>query len=298
MGVQFWWFYDVIAVAAVLVCMFVTIKRGIMKAAVSLVGFAIALGVAFSLSSSLAGSLYTKVIRNSNVKKLDQSLTEGRYMDELENYLENLGYNIDIDGSQLKKICFTGENVDENIYKYVNNINSRKVEEEGIFMNKLHEGYASSLHGFITKQLSEYSAEYAAREIESSPAKFYGFLKLLSDDDNLRPAAEYIVDNYLAAPYTSEIKLIVFIVAAIFLMLITIFIETAAGKNSQMEPSIVTHAMSGIIGFFKGAVIVFVIAVMVRLYVVLGSNKMLFFNHDAIDKTYVFKYIYNIIKDM
>jgi hypothetical protein len=298
MGVQFWWFYDVIAVAAVLVCMFVTIKRGIMKAAVSLVGFAIALGVAFSLSSSLAGSLYTKVIRNSNVKKLDQSLTEGRYMDELENYLENLGYNIDIDGSQLKKICFTGENVDENIYKYVNNINSRKVEEEGIFMNKLHEGYASSLHGFITKQLSEYSAEYAAREIESSPAKFYGFLKLLSDDDNLRPAAEYIVDNYLAAPYTSEIKLIVFIVAAIFLMLITIFIETEAGKNSQMEPSIVTHAMSGIIGFFKGAVIVFVIAVMVRLYVVLGSNKMLFFNHDAIDKTYVFKYIYNIIKDM
>ena len=231
MGVQFWWFYDVIAVAAVLVCMFVTIKRGIMKAAVSLVGFAIALGVAFSLSSSLAGSLYTKVIRNSNVKKLDQSLTEGRYMDELENYLENLGYNIDIDGSQLKKICFAGENVDENIYKYVNNINSRKVEEEGIFMNKLHEGYASSLHGFITKQLSEYSAEYAAREIESSPAKFYGFFKLLSDDDNLRPAAEYIVDNYLAAPYTSEIKLIVFIVAAIFLMLITIFIETAAGKN-------------------------------------------------------------------
>jgi len=298
MGVQFWWFYDVIAVAAVLVCMFVTIKRGIMKAAVSLVGFAIALGVAFSLSSSLAGSLYTKVIRNSNVKKLDQSLTEGRYMDELENYLENLGYNIDIDGGQLKKICFAGENVDENIYKYVNNINSRKVEEEGIFMNKLHEGYASSLHGFITKQLSEYSAEYAAREIESSPAKFYGFFKLLSDDDNLRPAAEYIVDNYLAAPYTSEIKLIVFIVAAIFLMLITIFIETAAGKNSQMEPSIVTHAMSGIIGLFKGAVIVFVIAVMVRLYVVLGSNKMLFFNHDAIDKTYVFKYIYNIIKDM
>ena len=123
-------------------------------------------------------------------------------------------------------------------------------------------------------------------------------MQLLKDEDNFKPAAEYIVDNYLEAPYISEIKLIVFLVVTIFLVLITLLIETAAGKNRQMEPSIVTHAMSGLIGLFKGAVIVFVIAVMVRLYVVLGSNKMLFFNHDAIDKTYIFKYIYNIIKDM
>lgn len=298
MGVQFWWFYDVIAVAVVLVFMFVTIKKGIMKAAVSLVGYGLAIALAFSISSSIAGSLYSKAVRNSNVKKMDQSISEGDYIAELGNYLENLGYNIVIDENQLRNICLSGEDVDEKIYKYVNNINSRKVDEEGIFFNKLHEGYASSLNGFITKQLSEYSAECAAREIESKPAKFYGFMQLLKDEDNFKPAAEYIVDNYLEAPYISEIKLIVFLVVTIFLVLITLLIETAAGKNRQMEPSIVTHAMSGLIGLFKGAVIVFVIAVMVRLYVVLGSNKMLFFNHDAIDKTYIFKYIYNIIKDM
>ena len=298
MGVQFWWFYDVIAVAVVLVFMFVTIKKGIMKAAVSLVGYGLAIALAFSISSSIAGSLYSKAVRNSNVKKMDQSISEGDYIAELGNYLENLGYNIVIDENQLRNICLSGEDVDEKIYKYVNNINGRKVDEEGIFLNKLHEGYASSLNGFITKQLSEYSAECAAREIESKPAKFYGFMQLLKDEDNFKPAAEYIVDNYLEAPYISEIKLIVFLVVTIFLVLITLLIETAAGKNRQMEPSIVTHAMSGLIGLFKGAVIVFVIAVMGRLYVVLGSNKMLFFNHDAIDNTYIFKYIYNIIKDM
>jgi hypothetical protein len=43
---------------------------------------------------------------------------------------------------------------------------------------------------------------------------------------------------------------------------------------------------------------VFLIAVMVRLYVVFGSNKMLFFNHEAIDNTYIFKYVYDFVKSM
>ena len=106
MGVQFWWFYDVIAVAVVLVFMFVTIKKGIMKAAVSLVGYGLAIALAFSISSSIAGSLYSKAVRNSNVKKMDQSISEGDYIAELGNYLENLGYNIVIDENQLRNICF------------------------------------------------------------------------------------------------------------------------------------------------------------------------------------------------
>ena len=74
MGAQFWWFYDVIVAAAVLVCMFITIKKGIMKASVSFVGFALSIAIAFSLSSSLSSSLYSTAVRSSNVKKLNQTL--------------------------------------------------------------------------------------------------------------------------------------------------------------------------------------------------------------------------------
>ena len=42
----------------------------------------------------------------------------------------------------------------------------------------------------------------------------------------------------------------------------------------------------------------FAIAVIVRLNVVLGSNKMLFFNHEAIDNTYVFKYVYEFVRNL
>ncbi len=298
MGVQFWWFYDVIAVATVLICLFITVKRGFFKAAVSLLGYVLALFIALSLSSSISSSIYDKSIRESNVKKMDQALSESEFTEELAKFLESQGYNIKVDTDKLYGIYVTGEDVDSNIYQYVNNINGRKVDEEAIFYNKLHEGYATIMSGFVSKHLSEYSAEYAAEEIRKDPTKIYEFMKLMDEPDSRRLPAEFVVDNYLKTPYVSVIKLITLIVMLIIFLVLTIIISTTAGKNDKMEPSLVTHVISGLIGLFKGAVMVFLIAVMVRLYVVFGSNKMLFFNHEAIDNTYIFKYVYDFVKSM
>jgi uncharacterized membrane protein required for colicin V production len=298
MGVQFWWFYDVVAVAAILICMFITIKRGFYKAAISAIGYVLAVIIALSLSSSISSSLYKNSIRESIVKKMDQTLEGGNFNEELAKYLESLGYSIRVDREKLKTICDTGVDVDHEIYKYVNNINGRTVDEEAAFNNKLHEGYANIISGFVSKHLNEYSAEYAAEEIKSKPRDFYGFMQLMSETESTRQPAEFIVDNYLREPYTSIVKLITLVVMLAVFLVLTIAISSSVGKNDKMEPSIVTHALSGLIGLFKGAVIVFLIAVIVRINVVFGSNKMLFFNHEAIDKTFIFKYVYNFVKDL
>ena len=298
MGVQFWWFYDVIAAAVVLISIFVTVKKGFFRAALSALGYVIAIIIALSLSSSIGGSIYKHSIRESNIKKMDHSLTEKNYFDELCKYLESLGYNVSVDRELITDFCVSGEDVDEKIYKYLNNINSRKVDEEAIFMNKLHEGYASVTSSFVSKRLSEYSAECTAEEIRNDPDKIYELFKLFDEPESMRKPAEFITDDYLKAPYTSMIKLVTLIIMLVLCLVITILIVASTGKDDKVEPSLVTHFFSGIIGIFKGAVIVFLIAVIVRLYVVMGSNKMLFFNHEAIDNTYIFKYVYNFVKDM
>lgn len=298
MGVQFWWFYDVIAAAVVLISIFVTVKKGFFKAALSALGYVIAIIIALSLSSSIGGSIYKNSIRESVTKKVDQSLTDRGYIDELGKYLESLGYNVSVDRDTLYDICISGEDVDQKIYKYLNNINNRKVDEEAIFMNKLHEGYASVTSGFVSKHLSEYSAECTAEEIRNDPGKIYELLKLFDEPESLRKPAEFITDNYLKTPYTTLVKLITLIILLVLFLVITILIVASTGKDDKVAPTLVTHFFSGLIGIFKGAVIVFLIAAIVRLYVVMGSNKMLFFNHEAIDNTYIFKYVYNFVKDM
>ena len=297
MGVQFWWFYDVIVVAAVLVCTFVTAKKGLMKAAVSVVGYVFAVGIALSVSSSVADTFYEHSVRSSNVKKLDFNISNSDFYLELTSYLESLDYDVIVDTQRLEKICVNEKDVDKKIYEYLNNINNREVDPEGIFMDKLHEGYATLIRDLVSRQLSEYSAEYAAEQIRKDPSGIHDYMKLVIDPDYKKPAAEFIVDNYLEKPYKSQVNLICLMMLIIVFIVITIFIESAFGNKEHIEENIVTKTMSGVIGIFKGGVIVYLIAVMVRLYVILGSNKMLFFNHEAIDNSYIFKFVYDLVKN-
>jgi hypothetical protein len=297
MGEQFWWFYDVIVVATMLVCAFVTVKKGLMRSAISIVGYVFAVGIALSISSSVADTFYNNSVRNSNVKKLDFNISNSDFYMELSSYLENLGYDVNVEIPKLETICNKESDVDEKIYQYLNNINNKEVDPKGIFMDKLHEGYATLIRDLVSKQLSEYSAEYAAEQIRKDSSGIHEYMKLVSDPDYKRPAAEFIVDNYLEKPYKSQVKLICLMMFIIVFIVITIFIESSFKNKDHTEENLVTKAMSGIIGLFKGAVIVYLIAVMVRLYVILGSNKMLFFNYEAIENSYIFKFVYDLVKN-
>ena len=68
MGVQFWWFYDVIAAAVILLCIFLIVRKGLVKASITLTGFVIAVVTAFSgfvptiVSSNILDILYSPLL--------------------------------------------------------------------------------------------------------------------------------------------------------------------------------------------------------------------------------------------
>lgn len=298
MGAQFWWFYDVIAIAAVLVCIFLTVKKGLMKAIVSLVGYILSVIIAMSVSASFTTLLYNRIIMPSNVKKLDSALQRVDISGEIATYINTLGYNVIVDTQQLNKIFDSGKDIDSGIYKYINNINSKKVDEKGIFITKLHEGYAIAINRAVSRELNEFAAEAAAEAVRNDPEDFHNVLTRLGDPDNKRPAAEYIAENYIAAPYKSMVRMIVMLIFLAIMLLVTILIARAAGKTDIMEAGLMRHTFCGLIGIFKGVIIIMAIAVIVRLYVLLGSNKMMFFNTNTIENSYIFKYFYEFIADL
>lgn len=295
MGAHLWWFYDVIVIAVILVCAFITVKKGMMKAIVSLVGYILSVIIAMSVSSSVTALLYNRIIMPSNVKKLDSSLGNVDIPEELANYINALGYNIFVDKYELSNIFMSGKNIDNEIYKYANNINNKKVDEKGIFINKLHEGYAVVVNKVVSRELNEFAADAAAETVRNNPEDFHNVLTRLGDPDNKKPAAEYIASNYITKPYKSMVKLIVMLIFLAIMIFVTMLASRGSANNDIMEPGLVRHTVCGIIGIAKGVVILFAIAVVVRLYILLGSNKMMFFNRDVIDNTYIFKYIYESV---
>lgn len=300
MGTQFWWIFDVAVAAAVIICIFLMGKKGIIRSSISLVGFIISLALAVTISGTVSESIYKNTVRDSNVTKLNKTLNDVPFTENLKNYLNGLGYNLTVRSENLDKVFTSGKDIDQGIYNYMYHINNKKFDEEGQFFNLLHEGYAYVMSDIISRNLNAYSAEEAAEQIKNDPAKFEELIKLMVSKDpdevmDMKPAAEFIADNYIADTYLSMIRLICLISILFILVIITLLIAKASSRNEEPASTLITHTIGGVSGALIGAAIVFAIAVIVRLNVILGNNDMLLFNSSSIEKTYIFKYIYNIV---
>lgn len=295
MGEEFWWFYDVIAVAAVLICIYISERKGLFRSALSIGGYLLAFALAISVSGSLSDSIYEKTVKDSNVKKLAKSVSSVNFAEQTADYIESLGYNVNVKEDKLADIYESGENFDEKIYKYVNSINAIKVDEEESFYQNLHEGYAFIIKGIVAENLTGYAAESAENQIISHPETVEELIPLLLEKDDSFEAARYIADTYTETTYKSMIRIISFIAVFAAAVLTAAAIIHSALRNKREDMNIAAYIFGGFAGIIKGLAIAAVIATVVRLNVILGNSDMLFFNDKAIDKTYIFKYVYDFI---
>lgn len=295
MGTQFWWFYDVMAGAVVLVCIFLGGRKGVIKGMVMALGLVLAAAVAFGVSGAVADSLSGKTIANSNAKKIEKVIDSSTFTDKFASYLENMGYSVRVDKSKLGKILDSDEQYDEAVAKYVNNVNARKVEEnQDVLLEKIHEGYAVVIGGIAEEALSKFTAETAAEAIRTDSSGMQELIPLLRDQENMHPAARFIAEKYTCGAYRVLIRLIAFIASYIvFGLLIVCSINAFLGKREVSAIGVSSHIAGGFSGIISAATVVFAIAVCVRLWAVMGSDEMLFFNNEAVEKSYVFKYFYD-----
>ncbi len=295
MDSSLWWIYDGGVAVILLSFIFITAKRGLTKAVISFVGFLISIVVALTVSDSAAASIYNSILKSSNVKSLNKSIDNTQFVDILSERLEDIGYTIRIDRNKLSDIISKSNNYDKDICNYLNHINSKKLDEQKRLEFLLHDCYAEITKQMIVSSLSSYCAESAARQVRDDPKEFEGLIPLFFNAESQKPAAEFICEHYVDEPYIYSLKLVVFVAIFGIFILITFLIDSSSKKNDKMETSFITHAVSGIMGCANGAALIAVIAVVIRLSIVYGTNQLLFFENPAIEKTYVFKYIYEYI---
>lgn len=299
MGTEFWWFYDVIAVAIILVCVFVSGKKGILKASLELAGYVLAVIVALSISGSMAASLYTSNIRSGNIKKIEKHLTSETFTEMMCEYIGSLEYNVNIKTEKMNKIFDSAdekdiEEINDEIYRYINNINGRKVAEEDEFKAQLREGYAVVISRMISKELNKFAAETAANDIREHQDKLPELITMLREPESQKTAATYIADNYTAPAYQTIIRLVLFVALLFVIIIITLFVVRVFTGEKNTD-SAVSHMTGGLLGLFKGIIFVFAAAAIVRLYAILGNDEMLFFNFSAVEKSYIFKQLYDLV---
>lgn len=292
---EFWWLYDVIAVAAVIFCCWLSARKGIFRSAIALISCIIGVAFAVPVSAAVSESIYKTIVRDNNVKTLDKSLGEVEVASYLGNALENMGYNVIVNGEKLNAILDSDKELDEQIYKYLNNINGKKVDNEENFKVNLYGAYSDTLNGIFNKDIGVYAMKTAENKIREGKTDVGNLLKMMRNGENRRDIAEIIADDYINDAYITVIRLVA--CAVIFAIAIAIGILTAnslSGGMRDVDLSTGAKVGGGICGIFTGVAVVFIIAVIARLCAVMGSNQELFFDNNTIDKTYIFRYAYNI----
>lgn len=300
MNTEFWWFFDAVAVVILLVTVFLSGKRGFSKSIVTCIGCIVAVALSFPLSRQMGEIFYNSSISESNVKALDKALEKNSVPDKMKTYIEGLGYSIRIDEDIFVDILTNEEkDVYDALYTYVNNINGRNVDEKSEFEEKLTEGFALTIGSIVKQELTAYEAEYAENFIRTEEGR-----ALLEENmykvcnPNTTVGAEYIEANFVATGSKEFVRVMSFVILVFVIMIIVKIVEKLIhGEENpdRINNELASHIAGGVLGIFEGLMLIFVASACVRVNIILGSDNMMMFNSETIDKTIVFKYVYNLV---
>lgn len=297
MNTQLWWLYDVVAVAIFLVCIYLSGRKGIFKSLITAVGCILSVFISVSISGTVSDTLYKTTVRDGNINKLEKTLIDVDISSDMKNALEEMGYSVIVNTKRLDEILDSDKNLDEQLYKYMNNINGKVVDDEESFQKALNVCYASVMKKLISGDMSKYAVETASRKIIDGKADFGNLIRQIKDGDKRKDTAKIISDDYVADAYKNVIRLVVILISFALIFIITLLTVKAMTEGQmQTENSTGSYIAGGACGIITGAIIVFISAVIVKLCAIMGDNEMLFFGNEAIEKTYIFRYAYNFLK--
>ncbi len=297
MNTQLWWLYDVVAVAIFLVCIYLSGRKGIFKSLITAVGCILSVFISVSISGTVSDTLYKTTVRDGNINKLEKTLIDVDISSDMKNALEEMGYSVIVNTKKLDEILDSDKNLDEQLYKYMNNINGKVVDDEESFQKALNVCYASVMKKLISGDMSKYAVETASRKIIDGKTDFGSLIRQIKDGDKRKDTAKIISDDYVADAYKNVIRLVVILISFALIFIITLLTVKAMTEGQmQTENSTGSYIAGGACGIITGAIIVFISAVIVKLCAIMGDNEMLFFGNEAIEKTYIFRYAYNFLK--
>ena len=157
MGSQFWWFYDVLAVAVILLVIYANAKRGFKKNFLVMIGYILSAVVASVASAMLAEPVYSGVIRESNLTAFEQVLTEYDGTEAIRDALDEQRYGAQFDNKKIDVYLSPAkEDFEDGLYRYVNQTCDYTVTTPTEFRNILRGAFIESFGGLIAEQMPAY----------------------------------------------------------------------------------------------------------------------------------------------
>lgn len=285
---MFQWFYDILALTISAVLIYSSAKKGFSKTIPVMVGYVLSIFIASMVSSPMANAFYSNVIKKNNVSAISENLSDLNFTQKYKSYIDALGYNIKTDSEKLE-IIFTSDNdITESVYQYCCELNGSNIPKDS-FSEKFQSGYADIVYEALKSDLPVYTLQ----SLYDSPADFNQNIKAMYNSDPLE-IGRYIEENYVKSPIISVVKSVCFIIS-VFIVMFLVRIIADKINNAQLIKrfGFADRILGSILGLAEALIILAIIAVFVKSLILISNDEMMLFNSETIEKTKIFKHIFN-----
>ena len=291
MASELFWFFDALALGILLVAMYFGGRRGLMKSVVTVVLTVAVIVVSWFGAEIASPIIYDNLLKDKIVAGLDNTTESADPAQTTHDAINDADLGVEIPDSEITRLLgIDGDffaNLTTELKKNGASDDAEKIQTE------MKESVTEKM---LTTLLDGLAAPETVADIletlQGTTDSINGVLDVFISGD--KSATAQVFEKTVLGPAIKGIlRVLIFVLLLIVLKLIT---NPIAGlfKFVNEIPIIgpVNKLFGGVLGIVEGAVIVIIVALLVRLTVFLSEGSLMFLNIDTIDKTYLFKYFY------
>ncbi len=293
MGEQFAWFFDVIIIGILLICMYNGSKRGFVKSIVAILSLVIACVGAYAASKLISPPVYDAFLQERIETILVENMDNINIKSAIKTAINNQNIDIEISDEQLDSIINSGGDLAENLKIFVvdagTELSSSQLKEktEGVFSS---ETVLSSIKGKIPENVYEEIKEF----VDKSKTALTQTITALNNPSKEEGAKQLVeITKPLAITVVQIVLFFVFFIIFIATLRIVAGILT---KTISFIPLVGTlNSFLGLVlGLLQGIIIIIMITFVLKGVITVTDNQLTMFNTTTIDKTFILDKLYNL----
>ena len=293
MGEQFAWFFDVIIIGILLICMYNGSKRGFIKSIVSILSLVIACVGAYAISKAVSPPIYDALLQEKIETIFVENIDNINIKSAIKSAIKKQNIDIEISDEQLDSIINSGGDLALNLQNFVKDTGTQlsssqlKEKTEGVFST---ETVLNSIKGKIPENVYKEIQNF----IDKSKTSLTQTITALNNPNREEGATQLeVIIRPLAI---SVVQIILFFVFFAILMAILQIVAGIVTKTISFVPFVGTlNSFLGLVlGLLQGAIIILLITFVLKGIIALTDNELIMFNTATIDKTYILDKLYNL----
>ena len=284
-------FLGVLVVLVLILTAVTGYKKGFLRYILGTVGAVLVVIIAFLATDIFAADVYESFIQPTVVDHISEQIQDVDVAEMVSNEMKEMGYEVNLSEKQINNMLKSDGDISKKISEKAeqNNVDSEKLEND---LNDFFEKRFPSSMGTIYNKLD---FEKIGESVDYTRNMSYDTVRALAKGDT-ELGAKYLEQNLVRPFAMTIVSILMFILLYMVLTIVLRIVLTVTGILDYIPGANGLNKFLGIIaGLLKGLIYLAVIAYAINLIIDASGDSIIKINREMIDKTIIFKYIFDFV---